>query len=158
MAVDYFLKLDTVEGESTDKDHKNQITLLSFSWGASNVSSVSGTGGSGAGKVDLSDFSVMTYFDKATPKLFKNITLGTHFKTGNVEAVKSGSDGKPYLKLDFKEMFCTSLQMSASNEIPTVSISFSYNEVKMEYFAQNEQGNLVSTGAVTYNVKENKVS
>jgi type VI secretion system secreted protein Hcp len=158
MAVDYFLKLDTVDGESTDKDHKNQIQLLSFSWGASNTSSVAGTGGSGAGKVDLSDFSVMTFFDKATPKLFKNITKGTHFKTGNVEAVKSGSDGKPYLKLDFKEMFCTSLQMSASNEIPTVSISFSYNEVKMEYFAQNEQGNLVSTGAVTYNVKENKVS
>lgn len=158
MAVDYFLKLDTVEGESTDEKHKNQIQLLSFSWGASNTSSVAGTGGSGAGKADLSDFSVMTFFDKATPKLFKGLCLGTHFKTGTVEAVKSGSDGKPYLKLDFKELFCTSVQVSASNEIPAVSLSFSYNEIKVDYSAQNEQGNLVSTGAVTYNVKENKTT
>lgn len=158
MAVDYFLKLDTVEGESTDEKHKNQIQLLSFSWGASNMSSVSGTGGSGAGKADLADFSVMTFFDKATPKLFKGLCLGTHFKTGTVEAIKSGAEGKPYLKLDFKELFCTSVQISASSEIPSVSLSFSYNEIKVDYYAQNEQGNLVSTGAVTHNVKENKTT
>lgn len=158
MAVDYFLKLDTVEGESTDEKHKNQIQLLSFSWGASNMSSVSGTGGSGAGKADLSDFSVMTFFDKATPKLFKGLCMGTHFKTGMVEAIKSGADGKPYLKLDFKELFCTSVQISASSEIPTVSLSFSYNEIKVDYYAQNEQGNLVSTGAVIHNLKENKTT
>lgn len=158
MAVDYFLKLDTVEGESTDEKHKNQIQILSFSWGASNVSSVAGTGGSGAGKADLSDFSIMTFFDKATPKLFKNLCLGTHFKTGQVEAIKSGADGKPYLKLDFKELFCTSVQVSASSEVPTVSVTFSYNEIKVDYMMQNEQGNLVSTGPVTFNVKQNKTT
>ena len=68
MAVDYYLKLEGIEGESQDSSHKNEIQLLSWSWGASNVSSVAGTGGSGAGKVDLSDFSVMTHFDKSTPK------------------------------------------------------------------------------------------
>lgn len=158
MAVDYFLKLDGVEGESEDEKHKKQIQLMSFSWGASNVSSVSGTGGSGAGKADLSDFSVMTFFDKSTPKLFKNLCLGTHFKTGQMEAVKSGADGKPYLKVDFKELFVTSLQISASSENPSVSISFSYNEIKIDYLTQNEQGNLVSTGAVSYNLKANKTT
>lgn len=158
MAVDYFLKLDGVEGESADEKHKKQIQIMSFSWGASNVSSVAGTGGSGAGKANLSDFSIMTNFDKSTPELFKNLTKGTHFKTGTMEAVKSGADGKPYLKVDFKELFCTSLQIAASSEVPSVSISFSYNEMKIDYYAQNEQGNLVSTGAVTYNLKENKTS
>ncbi len=158
MAVDYFLKIDGIEGESEDEKHKKQIQVLSFSWGASNVSSVSGTGGSGAGKANLSDINIMSSFDKSTPELFKNLTKGTHFKTGTLEAVKSGSDGKPYLKVDFKELFCTSLQISAASEIPSVSASFSYNEIKIDYSAQNEQGNLVTTGAVTYNLKENKTS
>jgi type VI secretion system secreted protein Hcp len=156
MAVDYFLKLEGIDGESVDDKHKNEIQIQSWSWGGSNVSSVAGTGGSGAGKVDLSDFSIMTYFDKATPKFFKSLAAGTHIKTGTMSAVKSGAEGKPYLKVDFQELFVTSLQISASNEIPAVSLSFSYNQIKIDYSTQNEQGNVTSTGAQGWNVKENK--
>jgi len=158
MAVDYFLKLDGIQGESQVTDHKDEIQIMSWSWGASQVSSVSGTGGSGAGKADLSDFSIMTYFDKATPKFFKAICAGTHIKSGTVSAIKSGAEGKPYLKVDFKELFVRSLQISGSSEVPSVSIAFTYNEIKIDYSTQNEQGNLASTGPVTYNLKENKLS
>jgi type VI secretion system secreted protein Hcp len=158
MAVDYFLKLDGVQGESQDDNHKNEIQIMSWSWGASQVSSVAGTGGSGAGKADLSDFSVMCFFDKSTPKFFKSICSGTHIPTGTMSAIKSGADGKPYLKVDFKEMFVSSLQISGSSEIPTVSLSFTYNEIKIDYSSQDEKGNLTSTGAVTYNTKANKLT
>ncbi len=158
MAVDYFLKLDGIQGESVDANHKNWIQLGSFQWGASQVSTVAGTGGSGAGKVDLADFSVMKHLDKASTPFFKSIAAGTHIKTGNLEAVKAGAGGKPFLKVDFKELFVTSQHVTATNEIPTESVSFSYNEIKIEYSMQNEQGIVTTTGAVTYNVKENKVS
>ncbi len=131
---------------------------MSWSWGAANVSSVAGTGGSGAGKVSLGDFTIMKTVDKASPKFFKSICAGTHIATGTMTAVKSGGAGKPFLKVDFKELFVTSLQESASSEIPTESVSFTYNEIKIDYSVQNDQGNLASTGAVTYNTKENKLS
>jgi len=158
MAVDYYLKLDGVQGESADANFKEQIQIMSWSWGASQVSSVSGTGGSGAGKADLSDFNITTNFDKATPKFFKSIVTGQHIKSGTMSAVKSGADGKPYLKVDFKEMFVTHLQISASSEIPTISVSFTYNDIKIDYSTQNEEGNLTSTGPVSYNLKENKAA
>jgi type VI secretion system secreted protein Hcp len=158
MAVDYFLKLDAIQGESEAKGHENEIQIMSWSWGASQVSSVSGTGGSGAGKADLSDFNIMANFDKSTPKFFKSICAGTHIKTGTMSAIKSGADSKPYLKVDFKELFVTSLQISGSSEIPAVSISFSYNEIKIDYSTQNEQGNITSTGPVTWNTKTNVLS
>ncbi|HEV2322552.1 MAG TPA: type VI secretion system tube protein Hcp [Terracidiphilus sp.] len=159
MAVDYFLKLgDQIQGESQDDKHKNEIQVLSWSWGASNVSSVAGTGGSGAGKVDLSDVSVMLNFDKSTPKFFKAICAGTHIPTGTLTAVKSGAADKPYLKVDFKEIFVTSLQMSAAGEVPAVSLSFTYDEIKIDYSMQDEKGNVASTGPVTFNTKQNKLS
>ena len=158
MAVDYFLKLDGIQGESADDKHKNEIQILSWSWGGSQVSSVAGTGGSGAGKADLSDFSVMAYFDKSTPKFFKSLTTGVHIATGNLTAVKSGADGKPYLKVDFKELFVSSLQISASSEIPSVSISFTYNEISIDYSVQDEKGNLTSIGPVSYSLKANKAT
>jgi type VI secretion system secreted protein Hcp len=157
MAVDYFLKLDGIQGESVDAKHKNEIQILSWSWGASNVSSVAGTGGSGAGKADLSDLSVMAFFDKSTPKFFKSVCKGDHIASGTLTATKGGAD-KPYLKVDFKELFVTSLQLSASSEIPSVSISFSYNEIKVDYSQQDDKGNLTSTGPITYNTKQNLLS
>jgi type VI secretion system secreted protein Hcp len=159
MAVDYYLKLgDQIQGESQDEQHKNEIQILSWSWGAANVSSVAGTGGSGAGKVNLSDVSIMLNFDKSTPKFFKSICAGTHIPQGTLSAIKAGGNGKPYLKVDFKEIFVTGLQMSAAGEIPAVSLSFTYDEIKMDYSMQDEKGNLASTGAVTYNTKQNKLS
>jgi type VI secretion system secreted protein Hcp len=158
MSVDYFLKLDGITGESVDDKHKDWIQIMSFSWGASQVSSVAGTGGSGAGKVDVHDINIMKFLDKASTPLFKSICLGTHIKTGTVEAVKSGAAGKPFLKVDFQEMYVTSLQVSAATEIPNESVSFSYNQIAIEYSQQNEQGIVTTTGKVTYNCKSNKTS
>jgi type VI secretion system secreted protein Hcp len=158
MAVDFYLKLDGITGEATDSNHKDQIQLLSFSWGGSQVTSVAGTGGSGAGRADLSDLSIMKYMDKASPGLFKAMISGTHIKTGVLSAVKAGGDGKPFLKLSLEELFVTSVQTSASSEIPSESVSFSYNKIKYEYSTQNDQGILTAVGAVTYNLKENKVT
>jgi type VI secretion system secreted protein Hcp len=158
MAVDFFLKLDTIEGESIDDKHQKWIQLLSWSIGGSQVTSVAGTGGSGAGKADLSDLSIMKYYDKASPKLWKAMIAGTHLPKGTLEAVKSGADGKPFLKIDFEELYITSVQQSASSEIPSESVSFSYNKIKIDYSTQDEKGILTSTGAVTYELKANKVS
>jgi type VI secretion system secreted protein Hcp len=158
MAVDYFLDLDGIQGESQDEKFKDKIQVLSWSWGASNVSAVAGTGGSGAGKVDMSDVSMMLNFDKSTPKFFKSISKGTHIAKGTMSAVKSGADGKPYLKVNFTEVFVTGLQMSASSEVPTVSLSFTYNEIGIDYSVQDEKGTLNSTGEVKYSTKQNKSS
>lgn len=158
MAVDYFLKLDSIQGESVDQNHKDEITVLSFSWGGTQQTSVAGTGGSGAGKVSLSEFSIMKHYDKASPLVFKAMLSGTHIKSGTLTANKAGGAGKPFLKIDFTELFVTSQQMSGSSEIPTESVSFSYNSIKVDYSTQNEQGNLASTGAITYDLKQNKVS
>ena len=159
MAVDYFLKLEGgIEGESQDEKHKNEIQVLSWSWGAANVSSVSGTGGSGAGKADLSDVSLMLNFDKSTPKFFKSICAGTHIPSGTLTAVKAGTNGSPYLKVDFKELFVTGLQMSAAGEVPAVSLSFSYNEIEMNYFMQDEKGTVKNAGKVNFNTKTSKLA
>jgi len=158
MAVDFFLKLDGINGEATDSNHKDEIQLLSFSWGGNQVTSVAGTGGSGAGRVDLADLNVTKHLDKSSSHVFKALVSGTHIKTGVLSAVKSGAGGKPFLKVSLEELFVTSIQTSASSEIPTESVSFSYNKIKYEYWSQNDQGVLTATGSVSYSTKENKVS
>ncbi len=158
MAVDYFLKLDSINGESVDQNFKNQIAVLSFGWGGTQTTSVAGTGGSGAGKVSLDEFTITKYYDSASPEIFKAMLLGTHVSSGTLSAVKAGSSGKPFLVISFSELFVTSHRISASDEVPTESVSFSYNTIKVDYSKQNEQGNLTSVGPVSYDLKANKQS
>ncbi len=155
MAVDYFLKLDTVEGESKADKHDKEIQVLSWSWGGSQTSTVSGTSGSGAGKVSLSDLNLMIEFDKSSPKLLQGLTKGTHYKTATLAAVKSGSGGTDYLKFALTEVFIASLQFSASSEVPSVSLSMTYKSFQMDYFIQDAEGTNTNAGTAKYDVTTN---
>ena len=157
MAVDYYLKLDGIQGEATDADFKDQINLLSFSWGGNQVSSAgTRSAGSGAGKVELSDFSVTKHYDKSSPQLFKALCAGAHTATGVLSAVKAGAGGKHFLKLSFEELFVTSLHVSATDELPTESVSFSYKQIKIDYSVQDARGITTPTSSVTHNAGTNK--
>jgi type VI secretion system secreted protein Hcp len=158
MAVDYYLKLDTIKGESQATGHVGEIQLLSFSWGGSQTSSVAGTGGSGAGKVNLQHLNIMKNLDSGTVPMFKAITLGSHIATGTLTAIKAGAGGKPFLQVDLTELFVSSIDFSASSEIPTETVSFSYNQIAISYFSQDEKGTMSLSSKSTYNLKTNTTS
>ena len=158
MAVDFFLKLDQIDGESQDEKHKGEITVMSFSWGASQTTSVSGSGGSGAGKASLADLSIMKNYDVASTPLYKSLVQGTHIATGVLTAVKSGGSGDPFMTISLAELFVTSIQISGSSEVPMESVSFSYNQIKTQYAQQDETGKLEVKAAFTYNLKQNKAT
>ena len=158
MAVDFFLKLDGINGESTDSNHSQEITVLSWSWGATQTTSVAGTGGSGAGKATIADLHVVKYVDAASVPLYKTLLSGKHVTTGVLTANKAGGDGRPFLKVTLSEMFVTSIQSGGATEVPVETVSFSYNTIKIEYSKQSEQGILTASGAVSYDLKANKVS
>jgi len=158
MAVDFFFKLAGIEGESLDDKHKKEITVMSFSWGASQTTSVSGSGGSGAGKATLADLSIMKNYDAASAPMYKALLLGTHIATGVLTAVKSGADGSPFLTISLGEVFVTSIQISGSSEVPMESVSFSYNTIQTQYSQQDETGKLLAKAPISYNLKGNTVS
>jgi type VI protein secretion system component Hcp len=63
-ASNYYLKLDGVEGESQDKDHRGWTDILSWSWGATNPPTAQG-----AGRCNVQDFNFVKLIDKSSPKL-----------------------------------------------------------------------------------------
>src|SRR5690606_41125739 len=77
-SADYYLKIDTIEGESEAADFEKQMQIESWSFGASNAgSAVQGTG-LGVGKVSLQDFHFVVLNGKASPQLFLACAKGNH--------------------------------------------------------------------------------
>jgi type VI secretion system secreted protein Hcp len=157
MAVDYFLKLDGIPGESADKTHKNTIDLLSWSWGESNSGSHAGGGGGGAGKANMQDFSFAMSVNKASPKLFLACATGQHIKEASLVCRKAGKEQQEYLKMKFTDVLVSSYSTggSAGAEVPVESISLNFAKIEVTYCAQKADGTLESPVVHHYDLKTN---
>jgi len=97
-SVDYFLKLDGIQGESTDSKHKNEIDIESWSWSQNNDGSHAYGGGGGAGKVNMHDFSFSMKHNKASPKLFLACATGDHINRGCSFAARRARNSRNILR------------------------------------------------------------
>ena len=148
MSTDSHIKFDGVDGESTHKDHKGEIEVLSWSWNVSNNSSLAG-GGSGKGKANPGDFVFTHTYDKASPVLAKQCASGKHFKTVKLTARKAGEGQKDFLVVSMKEVFITAVSPSGGHGGEIIeNVAFTYKDIEFEYKAQDDKGGL--GGAVKF--------
>ena len=105
--VNYFLKLDGIQGESRDAKHKGEIELESFSWGETSSVGRTGTGG-GAGKTDFGDLHVAMKVSKASPLLLLSGASGQHLKQAVLTARKAGKAQLEFLVIKLTDVIVSS--------------------------------------------------
>lgn len=158
-AVDYYLKIDGVDGESADHKHKGSIDIESFSWGASQGGSFSAGGGGGAGKVSMQDFHFVMKVNKASPKLMLACATGQHIKKAVLIARKAGKEQQEYMKVTMSDILVSSFQTGGSegsNTLPSDQISLNFAKIEFEYKEQKADGTLGGSIKAGYDVKANK--
>ena len=153
MASDMFLKLDGIKGESTDDKHKDEIEIISFSWGAaSNASIGSASTGGGSGKAVFSDFTFQKRVDMSSPKLALLSARGEHIATATISIRKAGGAAGQvdYQVYSLEKMYVTGLHISGdSNGDFYETLTLSPTKFKWEYKQQNAAGGLTGNVAVT---------
>lgn len=157
--ADYYLKIDTVEGEADAVGFEKQMQIESWSFGANNSgSAVQGTG-MGVGKVSLQDFHFVVQNGKASPQLFLACAKGNHIPQAILSCRKTGGDGNPYtyLKVTFGDIVISSFQTGGSNGssiLPMEQISFNFTNITFEYFQQKPDGSVALTNTTSYDIKK----
>jgi type VI secretion system secreted protein Hcp len=143
MAVDMFLKIDTVEGESQDVKHTREIDVLSWSWGMTQSGSMQTATGGGSGKVNVNDVSITKWIDTATPVLMEYCCMGKHFDRAVLTVRKAGTDDPvEYMKLEMKNVMVSSMSSGASggSDRVTEHVTLNFSEYKMTYTEQTDTG------------------
>jgi len=157
--VDYFLKIDGIQGESGDQTHKNEIQLESWSFGESQGGTMAFGGGGGAGKVQMQDFHFVMKSNKASPKLFLACAQGEHIKNAILTCRKAGKEQQEFLKWTFTDLLVSSFQTSGSGSgdvLPMDQISFNFTKVESEYKEQKADGTLMGPIKTHYDLKLSK--
>lgn len=154
MAVDYFLKIDGIPGESNDRRHKGEIVLESFSLGETN-SGGSATGGGGSGKVSFQDFHFTAKFTKASPKLMLACATGEHIPNVVMTGRKAG--GFEFLFIKMGEVLVSSFQTGESGgTVPEDAVSLAFAKIEVDYKEQKATGSLGASTSFAWNLSENK--
>ena len=154
MAVDTFLKLGDIKGESKDSKHGGEIEVLSWSWGLSQTGSMSYGGGGGAGKANFSDLNFMHNIDKSSPVLMLKCATGEHIKEATLVSRKAGKTQQEYLIIKLNDILITSVQTSGSSENPTESVSMNFSKIQLDYKPQKEDGSLDGAVPFVYDLKK----
>ena len=157
MAVDMFLKLDGVTGESRDAKHSKEIDILSWSWGLSQSGTThQGTGG-GGGKVAVQDIHITKYMDKSSPTLVKFCANGKHISKGTLIVRKAGEHPLEYLKIDMEEIIITNYSTggSAAQDRLTENISLNFAKFKKVYTPQSDKGSAEGQVEAKFNIAKN---
>ncbi|WP_180132216.1 type VI secretion system tube protein Hcp [Rhodoferax sp. BLA1] len=141
MAIDCFIKFDGVEGESSNKDHKGEVEVLSWSWGIAGAGQVGGTS-TGKGKTVAGPLSFVHLYDKASPLLAKHCAAGKLFKTVVLTSRKAGEGQKDFLQVSLKEVQVTSIQPAGADADITEAVTLNYRDIEFAYKPQDSKGGL----------------
>ncbi len=155
-ASDYFLKLDGIQGESTDAKHKNEIELVSFTWGASQSGTGAGRTGGGAGKAEIRPFAFTMKANKASPHLFLAVCNGQHIKEANLTVRRAGKTQLEYLKIKFSDVLVSSYDQSAADDVPVEVVALNFGKIELQYSQQQATGGAGSPVKVGWDLKQNR--
>jgi type VI secretion system secreted protein Hcp len=143
MAMDMFLKIEGIPGESKDGKHKDWIDVLAWSWGASNSGTARFGGAPGPGKANVQDMSFTKYIDKASPELFLRCCNGKHIPESTLIVRKASGDSPlEYLTITMTDVMVTSYSTGGSGgeDRLTENLSLNFAKVKVLYKEQTEKG------------------
>ena len=157
MAVDMFLKIEGIAGESSDHAHGEEIDVLAWSWGMSQSGTTHMGGGGGAGKVNVQDVSFTKYVDKASPDLMLGCCNGKHFPKAMLTVRKAGENPVEYIKITMEPVLVTSVSTGGSGgeDRLTENVTLNFAKVKTEYTPQADDGTEEAALEYGWNIKEN---
>jgi type VI secretion system secreted protein Hcp len=157
-AVDMFLKLDGIKGESKDFKHKDEIHIESFSWGLNQQGGGGSAGGGGTGKVSVHDISITKAVDSSTPDLMLYCANGKHIKEGLLTVRKAGEKPVEYLKIKLTDILVSGVQEAGhGSAVLSESVTLNFSKFNVAYQEQGADGSAAgSPKEMGWDVKANQ--
>ena len=120
-AVEMFLKIGDIEGESQNSKHMDEIDVLAWSWQLSKASELN--------QASIRPIKITKKIDTATDDLLVGAINGTVFQAAELNVERDGTQA-PYIKIELKDVIVTSINTGATKSetelTETITLDFNY--------------------------------
>src|SRR5258708_5647838 len=177
--VDYFLKLEVIDGESEEKTHSKEIHIEAWSLGEQQSGTMAQGGGGGAGKVHMHDFHFVMKTNSASPKLFLACATGEHIKKAVLTCRKAGTQQQEFFKMTLTDVLVSRFKMGgggghevagsthvmsskytarpdhvSGGALPIDQVSFNFTKIEISYAPQKPDGTLDAAIPAGFDLKK----
>jgi len=149
MAFDAFIKINGIEGESTDGRHPGWIEIIAYRSGHSMPISkrASSPQGAALGRVEFDTFTFSKLLDKSSPLLMSACAAGTHINEITIELCRAGTDKVRFMTYRLKNSLISSVLISSGdpkNGFPVELVKIDFGKIEWCYTQQNRHGGLAT--------------
>lgn len=159
-APNFHLELPPVKGNSQVDKYKDQMDVLTWSWGVSQSCNMHVSTGGSAGASSVQDLVVVKNIDNASGNLFHMCSTGKHFDKATLHCTKSAGDSGriEYLTIVLERVVISSVSPSGggSGDMGTEAVTLNFGKYTIKYFEQGPDGAAKAGPEVIYDITEAK--
>jgi type VI secretion system secreted protein Hcp len=132
-AVEIFMQISGIPGESMDPEYPGWIELQDWKISILNTNAVKKRGA--GGKPSIGSISITKQVDLTTTIFHKQCCDGKHYPEAILIVRKAGEPGSEYVRIDIQDLVITSVSTGGSGgeDRITENVTLKFSEFKTEY-------------------------
>jgi type VI secretion system secreted protein Hcp len=144
--IDAFLKIDGIMGESTDAKHKDEIEVMSYTFGietALTPGALTRGGGLAAGRAKPTEFAFTAGQSRASIPLMLSVFSGRRLKEALLSLRTAGEGATDYYTVKLTDVLVSSIHESggtSSDMRPAQSVTLVFGKIEFSYAPQGGDG------------------
>ncbi|AVR96796.1 MULTISPECIES: Hcp family type VI secretion system effector [Telluria group] len=163
MAIDVYLQIDGIKGESADGTHKDWIECKSVEWQVLQPKSATASTGGGhtAERTEHKDIVISKLADLATPVLLQTCSSGKTIPKAKFEFMRADGNGDrvKYFEIELENVLISSVSPSVEpGNILVEDVAIKYSKVKWKYTQQKVGGGTGGNTSGGWDLSANKVA
>lgn len=145
MAIDVYLQIEGIKGESQDQGHKDWIEIETCHWGIHQPKSATASTGGGhtAERAELQEITFSKAADLSSPILMQHCAMGKTVPKAKIEFMRADGNGTPikYFEIELENVLIGSISPGiAAGTILSEHVSLKYSKIKWRYTQQKIGG------------------
>ncbi|KQV45843.1 MULTISPECIES: type VI secretion system tube protein Hcp [unclassified Duganella] len=163
MAIDVYLQIEGIKGESTDERHKDWIECKSVSWAVEQPRSATSSTGGGhtAERCEHRDVVITKLADLASPILLQTCSAGRTIPKAKLEFMRADAQGErvKYFEIELDNVLIGAVSPSVGEgEILTEEVGFKFSKVRWKYTQQRISGGMGGNTSGGWDLASNRVA
>lgn len=162
MAIDVYLQIDGIKGESMDDKHKDWIECTAVKWGVSQPRSATASTGGGhtAERCEHQEITLTKLADLSSPILLQTCSAGKTIPKAKLEFMRADGQGDriKYFEIELENVLIGGINPSVEEgTIISEAVGLKFSKVKWKYTQQKVTGGAGGNTSGGWDLATNKI-
>jgi type VI secretion system secreted protein Hcp len=163
MAIDVYLYIDGIKGESADDRHKDWIECKSVNFGVEQPKSATASTGGGhtAERCEHRDIVISKLADLASPILLQTCSAGRTIPKAKFEFMRADAQGErvKYFEIEIENVLIGAVAPAVEEgDILTEEVGFKFSKVRWKYTQQKVSGGAGGNTSGGWDLSANRIA